>query len=595
MTKFSRATPVINSINTSLFSSRVFPIKFIIAAQYSSRVTTTSRNIIMQGLPTRTIIKNIKRRNEYNNVSFTTSAVSLNDPFGSSQYGSKTASTPPPINTNQSQSTAPPQAENPVVVTNVQPQPKKGQNDPFDLGGFHADKPFKSKVDPNAQKWIGRKSNIQEAEFFDVKKGGQNMSRDAKNFSYKDNAKPAFNNNFSGASRSFIDFQKLVDAVAEHGPNDWNYISKVVFEDTIPPEALSTKWEQSVQKFGSNFWTTKEIKKLTDAVQLCGEDWGKISLDVFDNKRTPSQCESKWLRLNGKSWESRSSRDYSQRDYPQKDYPQKDYSYSSQRGNFNGLPQKVSAEWTEEDTRTLIEAVDKQGSNWDLIAEKYYAGKQTVWNLQVKWVGLVTSKINEFLKMKKYSQDETKSTQFELPKEISSEQRPIVLAQMFGNQWSNFAQVLGQRFVKLDINYSSPQELPWTKEENTKLFSAIKAHGFDWKKISEALPNRSEQFLRERASGTTSWTQDEMTKFEEGYAKHQNDWSAVAAFIDTKAPGQCWAFWRITTGADILEENTDKISDTKVHRVGVKVTYPDSKTEEMTFVRYNTSDAYKEE
>ncbi|CAG8614992.1 8621_t:CDS:2, partial [Diversispora eburnea] len=589
MTKFSRATPVVNSITTSLFSSRVSPRKFIIAAQYSSRVTTTSRSIIMQGLPTRTIIKNIKRINEYNNVCFTTSAVSLNDPFGSSQYGSpKTAATPPPINTNQSQSTAPPQqAEKPIAVTNVQPQPKQGQNDPFDLGGFHADKPFKSKVDPNAQKWIGRKSNIPEAEFFDVKKSGQNMPRDTRNFSYKDNARPTFNSNFSSApSLPFDDFQKLVDAVAEHGSNDWKYISKVVFEDAYPPETLSAKWQQSVQKFGNSFWTTKEIKKLSDAVQSVGEDWGKISVDVFDNTRTPVQCESKWLRLNGKTWESRSSRDYSQRDYPQKDY-----SYSSQRGSFNGPFQKGPAEWTEEDTRTLIEAVDKQGSNWDLIAEKYYAGKQNVWNLQVKWVGLVTSKINEFLKMKKDSQDETKSKQFELPKEISSEQRPIVLAQMFGNQWSNFVQVLGQRFVKLDINYSSPQELPWTKEENDKLFATIKEHGFDWKKISEALPNRSEQFLRERAGGTTLWTRDEMIKFEEGYAKHQNDWTAVATFVNTKAPGQCWAFWKTTTGADVLEGNTDKISDTKVHRVGVKVTYPDSKTEEMTFVRYSTSDA----
>lgn len=399
-------------------------------------------------------------------------------------------------------------------------------------------------MDPPAKNLIDKRSYIPEAEFIDVNKAA-NMSSRNKEAGRFDRARPAYNNNFYSNTNdlSFDEFQKLVDAVAEHGTNNWILISKTVFNDAIAPQTLSAKWEEKVQKYGSNFWTTKEIKKLIDAVQSSGEDWAKISYEVFGNTRTPSQCENKWFRINGiKKWGGAN-----------RDYPQKDYSYSSQRGNFNLHAQRAPTEWTEEDTRILIEAVDKQGANWALIAEKYYAGKQTEWNLQAKWVSLVTTKFNEFLKTK----DEMKH---ELPKEIGPDQRTAVLSKILGNQWSNFVHIFGQRFVKLDVNFVSPQELPWTKEENAKLFDAIRGYGFDWGKISKALPDRSEQVLRERLNGITSWTQDEMSKFVEAYRKHKENWEAVSADVGTKTSSECWTFWRASTGADILDPNTDKKS-----------------------------------
>lgn len=35
--------------------------------------------------------------------------------------------------------------------------------------------------------------------------------------------------------------------------------------------------------------------------------------------------------------------------------------------------------------------------------------------------------------------------------------------------------------------------------------------------------------------------------------------------------------------------------DAKAHRVEVKVTYPNLKTDEMSFVRYNLNEAFKEQ
>ena len=42
------------------------------------------------------------------------------------------------------------------------------------------------------------------------------------------------------------------------------------------------------------YWTTKEILKLIDAVKGYGEDWQKISTELFDMKRSPKSLQKKW-------------------------------------------------------------------------------------------------------------------------------------------------------------------------------------------------------------------------------------------------------------------------------------------------------------
>lgn len=150
--KFSRAVPAVNSITTTLLSSNR---KLIIAAPYTSQVTAP-RDIIIQNTPTtRTVYNNFKRGDKHNKASFTTSAVSLNDPFGAgsgSQFGFSRSAAPPPPPKQQQQPQQPQQPQPPKQQPQLQQQQQQQQqrvenhqqnqvqNNPFDLGGFHVDK-----------------------------------------------------------------------------------------------------------------------------------------------------------------------------------------------------------------------------------------------------------------------------------------------------------------------------------------------------------------------------------------------------------------------------------------------------------------------
>jgi hypothetical protein len=98
--------------------------------------------------------------------------------------------------------------------------------------------------------------------------------------------------------------QKLIDAIDEHGEN-WEYISKEIYNGKVGPEELKQDWNsfKSFIKFKMQqkgvypFWTTKESLKLIDAVKVCGEDWQKISIEWFDNKRSCNSLVQKWEKM----------------------------------------------------------------------------------------------------------------------------------------------------------------------------------------------------------------------------------------------------------------------------------------------------------
>ncbi|CAG8660459.1 4856_t:CDS:2, partial [Acaulospora morrowiae] len=100
-------------------------------------------------------------------------------------------------------------------------------------------------------------------------------------------------------------FQKLVDGIDEHGEN-WELISKEVFNDDVHPGQLKSFWNYMMAKHKNStisssrvypFWTTKETEKLINAVDLHGEEWEKISIEIFNKKRSLMQCKNRWLRL----------------------------------------------------------------------------------------------------------------------------------------------------------------------------------------------------------------------------------------------------------------------------------------------------------
>lgn len=240
----------------------------------------------------------------------------------------------------------------------------------------------------------------------------------------------ANNNNKRNSKREilFQNFQKLVDGVDEYG-YEWHYISKEIFNDSIPPNKLRLRYENAVKRFGahSHFWTTKETKKLIDAVAMLGENWETISSEIFKFQRSPIQCQFKWERVTyGKL--STPIRRHPPRDFSTSDHPPASHSryqhpptykrplqfkyprnnpreYNSSRGDYislDSLPlrnrkydnlfENFYKEWTNDDTHTLIKAVSEHGKNWALISERYYSRSQSALNLKLKWTKLVSSK-----------------------------------------------------------------------------------------------------------------------------------------------------------------------------------------------------------
>ncbi|CAG8593517.1 13549_t:CDS:2 [Acaulospora colombiana] len=331
--------------------------------------------------------------------------------------------------------------------------------------------------------------------------------------------------------------------------------------DFVDKEKVETASETNKSKAASWRLDKTTIQKLVDGIDEHGEDWEFLSTEVFNGNISPHSLENKWTFLRKK-------------------YPPKIQS-----------PSRVYPYWTTKETEKLISAIDLHGVEWDKISIEVFNRTRSPRQCRSKW---------DNLQKKPFFQEErlepdgkpTKALKREVSLRKENNHEPPALGGILQDQWSKVAYALGRRFVKLEINFVSPQELPWTREENIILFKVIKEHGINWDEISKAIPKRSVESVRERMGNTTSWTKEEVEKFEEAYNLYQNDWDRVSKHIKTKTPGLCWSYWRTITGADILEFHASEKSGSNVHRAALKATFSDSKTIELSFIRYNTVDAF---
>ncbi|GBB86171.1 hypothetical protein RclHR1_12610003 [Rhizophagus clarus] len=321
--------------------------------------------------------------------------------------------------------------------------------------------------------------------------------------------------------------QQLIDAIDEHGEN-WEYISKEIFNDNFGPEELKYKWDNLKSLIKSRvqqnkvypFWTTKESLKLTDAVKACGKDWQKISIDWFDNKRSQVSLEKKWEKLA--------------------QIENKPYT------NFK-----------------LIKADNQYRKNWEVMSRN---------NINP----------NPLLPERTRLNNSDQSIARELGRELNL-------------QWSNIVNLFGQQAISLEIHFESLQDCSWTKEENSTLFAAIKKYGTDdWEKILKLLPGKSLKNIKERCSNIL-WEPQEVEAFDKAHEQYGTNWGKISEVVGSRSPGQCWSYWKITTGYDLLKPNSEsevKLETRGIQHANVFIQFPNKELLRMSFIRRNTEEDF---
>ncbi|RIA84062.1 hypothetical protein C1645_742610 [Glomus cerebriforme] len=396
--------------------------------------------------------------------------------------------------------------------------------------------------------------------YIDLVQESSDVNQNFRNSSTKLSPKSLYDTNSSYRYSRSTD-QKLIDAIDEHGEN-WEYISEKFYNCEIAPEELKNIWHERKSYLKAKklnvqqnkvypFWTTKEMLKLSDAVKTCGEDWKKISIEWFNGQRSSFSLENKWQKIDKKKYDQK--------------LKQTDYRY---------------------------------GKNWEPVSHDKSS------NLLPKWENL-----NE--KYQNKSGVEKTSDRGQQKKIMDKGQFAREFGRELKFQWSNIVNLFGQPVTSIEI-YFSQLDSSWTKEENSTLFAAIKEFGTkDWEKTLELLPGKSLKNIQERCSNVL-WEPQEVEAFDKAFEQYGSKWDKISGLIGTRSPGQCWSYWRTTTGYDISESNVKsgmlssndymKLKNVLIRlffivtggnqHANVFIQFPDKEISQMSFVRYDTKDDF---
>jgi hypothetical protein len=341
--------------------------------------------------------------------------------------------------------------------------------------------------------------------------------------------------------------QQLQDAVKQCGEN-WATISREVFHSRRTPLACEMKYMSIV-------WNEGLSSKLIKAKQRFGGDWDAIARVAFDSQWTPEALSKFNLR-----WPWTNEQDLRLRDAVA-DYGEDWKSIAKQEFQWFFTPMQLERRyktittfrWTNTELEKLRAAVQKYNNDWARIAYEVFGGMCTTSQLQKKW---------ESLQKHQQQQHDEQVPQLMSRGEliVNNEQLNFYLGRELDQQWSRFTRMLGSHVERLQLVYNTPMRSraqsedsdarEWSKHENTILFSTAKEYNNDWSKVAEELPGRSIASIRSRYGGMT-WNSQEINTFEEALETHGTDWSKVAECVGTKSPGQCWSYWRRSTGADL--------------------------------------------
>ncbi|PKY55463.1 hypothetical protein RhiirA4_504331 [Rhizophagus irregularis] len=244
------------------------------------------------------------------------------------------------------------------------------------------------------------------------------------------------------------EFITLRNAVNKHG-KDWNYISKNYFFENRTPSAISTKWNRTIN----------ELKTLKKAVKKHGKDWNYISEKYFNNNRTSNALLAKWKYLKN--------------------------ALDKTEDVVSNLKDSkiIGNRWTEDELKTLKNAVEEHGCDWELIFKKYFHGNRSLRAISNKW--------RQF-KNESWSKEEDKLL-FDLIKE-------------HGMHWKKISKLMNRSHDSVSKRYEKVTHVKCEKREKRltyrdrkkynlyenydELQKLIDKYGRDWTKIAKIM-NRS--------------------------------------------------------------------------------------------------------
>ncbi|CAB4480880.1 unnamed protein product [Rhizophagus irregularis] len=350
------------------------------------------------------------------------------------------------------------------------------------------------------------------------------------------------------------EFITLRNAVNKHG-KDWNYISKNYFFENRTPSAILTKWNR--------FWSINELQTLKKAVKKHGKDWNYISEKYFNNNRTSNALLTKWKYL---------------------------------KNELNLKNSKIIGNrWTEDELKTLKNAVKKHGKDWNYISEKYFNNNRTSNALLAKWKYLKneldkTEDVVSNLKDSKiignrWTEDELKTLKTAVKKH--GKDWNYISEKYFNNNRTSNALLTKWKYLKneLDKTEDVVSNLKdskiignrWTEDELKTLKNAVEEHGCDWKLIFKkyfhgnrslrAISNKWKQFKNE------SWSKEEDKLLFDLIKEHGMHWKKISKLMNRSH--------------DSVSKRYEKVTHEKCEKREKRLTYRDRK-------KYNLYENYDE-
>ncbi|CAG8458660.1 6501_t:CDS:1 [Paraglomus occultum] len=337
--------------------------------------------------------------------------------------------------------------------------------------------------------------------------------------------------------------QTLLNALARHS-DDWELIAKQYFPRVRTPADLISRYDwllaldiaadapPSCAK-----WSEKETQALCAAVQIHGPDWGYITNTIFQARRTENAVRNKWSKISSKK----------------------------------SAPPRINAsKWTEEEIKTLIVAVSRVGTDWDLISREYFHSVRGPHSLMERWEKILNKfKVNldcnllQTSKAKAIARKLLECVGYSEIKPLSDNQKKKI--------------VMADKSKVTESSMKPSASTKWTDNDIKKLRAAVKKHGTVWAAIvheyfpsrtPEAVRKRWEMLLRERKKAKAdmtskpplrvtrhSWKPAEIRKLRAAVAKHgENEWQLISTkyFNSVRSPEATKRKWR-----EVLQTNVD--------------------------------------
>jgi hypothetical protein len=293
---------------------------------------------------------------------------------------------------------------------------------------------------------------------------------------------------------------------AEKGTTDETPTDDIPTDPVTPAASLASTVTSRAPRRN---WNGEEDTKLTEAVKKHGKKW--VAVATMVPGRTDKQCRQRWI-------------------------------YTLDPATAG----KTTGRWNGEEDAKLIEAVEKYGKDWVVVAT--LVPGRTDKQCRARWTQALAP-VAAGTTAGRWTPEE--------------DAKLIDAVEKYAKNWVAVATLVPGRTDKqcrarwtqaLASVAAGKTAGRWTPEEDAKLIDAVKKHGRDWVAVATIVLSRTDQQCRSRwtqtldTAGKTAgpWNGEEDTLLTKAVEKHGKDWVAVAAMVLSRTAKQCRDRWTNT-------------------------------------------------